>query len=247
MKTRMELQSSDREIFGKAISVLTDNGFVCITEAMEALSAHRVENGLAPKKLNDILKTDSFQEKCSEVIKEMSNRGLWKPNGISLQDSEITLKKLNQMRLACRRGKGPGQKWFLDPYLFVAVALEMSPKLYAKVIMWVKDGLIEMRSEAGKAYSEMSSRLFSIVDDKDNFPDYISKVAKGINYVVFNEHCDGRRNSASKKELDMVRDVERRISYGIEFNAFKTFDDVMSELRRMWVKRWGNPIDRLSK
>ena len=247
MKSRMELKSSDREIFGKVISVLSDNGFVCITEAMEALSEHRAKEGLAPKQLGDILKTVSFQEKLVEILKEMANRKYWSPSGFGLQNKHINLMDLNRMGLACRKGRGADQKWFLNPYLFFAVALEMSPKLYAKVIMWVEDGLLDMRNEAGRSYVRMSSMLYSIVDDKDNFKDYISNVAKGINFVVFNEHEDGRRNRASKEELDMVVEIERKIAYGVELGAFKTYDDVMKELRKMWTKRWGNPINKLMK
>ena len=245
MKTRMELQSSDREINGKNVSVLSDNGYVCVTEAMEFLSDERSKNGLSPKKLNDIFKTQSFQERCIELINEMSGRGICRLKNISLQDFDVSLKSLNRIGLACRRGRGAGQKWFLEPYLFFSVALEMSPKLYAKVVMWARDGLLEIRNEAGNVYMEMSSRLYSIIDDKENFKDYVSSVAKGINFVVFNEHKDGRRNRASKEELNKIVEIERKIAYGIELGAFKCFDDVIIELRRMWKNKWGNPIKRL--
>ena len=78
MKSRVEIKSSDRRLMGVVIPALSDNGFVNITLAMKVLSDDRLKKGLSPKKLNDIIKYDGFQEKCREIISRLENRDLYK-------------------------------------------------------------------------------------------------------------------------------------------------------------------------
>lgn len=63
MKSRVEIKSSDRKLMGVVIPALSDNGFVNITLAMKVCLMIGLK-GLSPKKLNDIIKYDGFQEKC---------------------------------------------------------------------------------------------------------------------------------------------------------------------------------------
>lgn len=65
-----------------------------------------LKKGLSPKKLNDIIKYDGFQEKCREIISRLENRDLCKRINISLQNKALNLSDLNKMGLACRKGKG---------------------------------------------------------------------------------------------------------------------------------------------
>lgn len=48
----MLLQSESRELLGRNISVMSKDGFVCITEVMEALTEKREKHGLAPKSVS---------------------------------------------------------------------------------------------------------------------------------------------------------------------------------------------------
>ena len=106
MKSRVEIKSSDRRLMGVVIPALSDNGFVNITLAMKVLSDDRLKKGLSPKKLNDIIKYDGFQEKCREIISRLENRDLCKRINISLQNKTLNLSDLNKMGLACRRERG---------------------------------------------------------------------------------------------------------------------------------------------
>ena len=84
---------------GVVIPALSDNGFVNITLAMKDLSDDRLKKGLSPKKLNDIIKYDGFQEKCREIISRLENRDLCKRINISLQNKALNLSDLNKMGL----------------------------------------------------------------------------------------------------------------------------------------------------
>ena len=51
---------------------------------------------------------------------------------------------------------------FVDPYVWVSIALWMNPKIYAKVVTWLTDGLIQTRHAAGDGYKQMSWALKAI-------------------------------------------------------------------------------------
>lgn len=68
-------------------------------------------------------------------------------------------------------------------------------------------------------------------DTPDNFKDYISKVAEAINWIVFNEHYEGRRNHSTMDELGDIVALENRVGINIEEEIFKSFDDVIKFLR----------------
>lgn len=65
--------------------------------------------------------------------------------------------------MAYRRGKGKDQKWFVNPYFFVMIALELDPEIYAKVILWLTDNFIENRNIAGEAYIKMCKSVSSLI------------------------------------------------------------------------------------
>lgn len=51
MKSNVLLQSESRELLGRNISVMSKDGFVCITEVMEALTEKREKTGFGSKKI----------------------------------------------------------------------------------------------------------------------------------------------------------------------------------------------------
>lgn len=155
---------------------------------------------------------------------------------------------LSKMKLAYKKGKGEEQKWYINPYLFVMIALELDPKIYTEVIMWLTDGFIEDRNEAGDAYVKMCSALYRMANEQEKklFKEIISSVAIAINYIVFNKHEDGIRNMATKSELNDIISMENIITGIAVDNGFaKNIDEVINYLRREWKRRWGNPIDKI--
>ena len=246
MKTNVRLESESRELLGKTISVMSKDGFVCITEAVDALNHKRSLMGLGPRRIEDIIKTKSFQERMPSLIKELyGDRTCEIPR---IFDNGIEINKLTDLKkykMAYRRGYRQDQKWFINPYLFVMIALELDPEIYAKVIVWLTDGLIENRNLAGEAYIRMCKAVSSIVNDKNEFKDKIQRVAKAINFIVFNEHDDGRRNKANKSEITEIVALENVIVGLINGGFIKDFNGLINYLGEEWRKKWGNPIKRI--
>lgn len=245
MKTNVLLQSSSRELLGKNISVMSKDGFVCITEVMEALAEKRKSQGLAPRRLDDLISTISFQEKMAALIKRLNINNVCNATDSALQKQLLNVSKLIDLKkygMAYRKGKGHGQKWFVNPYFFVMVALELDPEIYASVIVWLTDGFIEDRNIAGDAYIKMCSSVSSIINDKSKLAEKIRIVAKAINFIVFNKHEDGVRNFADKRQLREIISIENSISAIIDGGFISSFDDLRNYLGREWKKKWGNPV-----
>ena len=227
MKSNVLLQSESRELLGRNISVMSKDGFVCITEVMDVLSQKRAAMGLEPKRLDHLMSTSSFQEKMNALIKE-------------LNISKLT--DLKKYGMAYRRGKGKDQKWFVNPYFFVMIALELDPEIYAKVILWLTDNFIENRNIAGEAYIKMCKSVSSLIKNKSELSDKIKIVAKAINFIVFNKHEDGIRNFATKNELNEIISIENAVGAIIDGEFVHSFEELRMYLGKEWKKRWGNPI-----
>lgn len=250
MKTNVQLESSSRNLLGKTITVMSKDGFVCITEAMDALNEKRALMGLKARRIDDILQTKSFQERLPALIREISSMEFSDSEYSKVCDNCCSFNSINDLRklkMAYRRGGRHDQKWFVNPYVFVMIALELDPEIYAKVIVWLTDGLIGDRNAAGEAYLRMSRSISSIVPDKSELKDKIQRVAKGINYIIFNEHEDNRRNRASKNEMMEIVALENAIIEFIDSGYIKSFDELINFLGNKWRRKWGNHIDKLMR
>lgn len=229
---------------------MSKDGFVCITEAMDALNKKRAIMGLSNRRIDEILQTKSFQERLPALIKEIVSFDSSPSEYDRLSVSCTDIKNINDLRrygMAYRRGSRSNQKWYVNPYLFVMIALELDPEIYAKVIIWLTDGLIEKRNEAGEIYIKMSRAVSSLVKDPAEFKDKIRRVAKGINFIVFNEHEDNRRNRASRNEMMEIVLWENTITAIIESGLIKSYNELIEFLGKEWKKKWGNLIDRIMK
>lgn len=245
MKSNLILSSESRELLGRDISVMSKDGFVCITEVMEALNEKRKSMGLESRRLDHLFATNGFQEKMKALVRELSINDICTVRNLTVQNHELKINKITDLKkygMAYRRGKGEGQKWYVNPYFFVMVALELDPEIYAKVIIWLHDGFIEDRNAAGEAYIKMSSAVARLVSDKSQLSDKISRVAKAINFIVFNKHESGIRNTATKNQLNDIVAVENVITGVIDGGFIDTYDKLIDYLGHEWKKKWGNPV-----
>ena len=84
MKSNLILSSESRELLGRNISVMSKDGFVCITEVMEALNEKRKSMGLESRRLDHLFATNAdeyfvffcingYTEKMQNLAKQNSN------------------------------------------------------------------------------------------------------------------------------------------------------------------------------
>ena len=146
-------------------------------------------------------------------------------------ENDVVSKERNSV-LMQSRGKNGGS--WMHPYLFIDFAMWINPKFKLQVIKFVYDELIKNRHDAGDNYRLLAEAVAKIVD-RAFLPVAIQNIAKAINYVVFNKHVSGIRNSqASEDTLKQLSDLEFKLSELINEGFIKDYEQAMSYLRKQW-------------
>ena len=78
------------------------------------------------------------------------------------------------------------------------------------------------------AYVRMCSAISRIVSNKNDLKDNIKRVAKAINFIVFNKYEDGIRNTASKDELNDIIAIENVIASVIDDGFIKDYNSLIN-------------------
>jgi hypothetical protein len=211
MKNNVILKSVDRELFGITIRQNTKDSMLSISDLQKAYEKARFMHGWKERRIERILSTDDFKERAFHLLNE---RGLLKtPHSVFTEmiEKEGFVKVLKGLGVWKTTGKGENRMVVADPYIWVLVAMEMNPLLYAKVVIWLTDTLIFDRIEAGDEFKPMNSAIKSIIES----PKY-SEYAILINKSVFGQHQRGIRNLASAKELREIAYKEKFVTDCIE-------------------------------
>ena len=108
---------------------------------------------------------------------------------LSALQSEFDFKDGNSPYLTSR-GKYSGGTW-MTPLLFIDFAMWLNPKFKVQVLKFVYDELIKCRTAAGDNYNVLAKSIASLPD-----VDY-PKVARALNWIVFNKHERDIRNTAT--------------------------------------------------
>lgn len=227
MKTNVTMISEkDRNLFGVVIRQETQNGFLCLTDLQEAYTHARVLNGWSVKHIGHIL---NYTENIERIFYILVKQGIIEDKGMytSFYNECVengTVKVLKKLGVYRTTGRGAEKRVMCNPYIWVMVALDMNPQLYAEVVMWLTDKLILNRIEAGDFYKSLSAALYKLPN-----PNY-SGVSIALNKKVFGRHELGIRNKASKEELAALRRLEDNIAFAINKGWLKTNDDVIEAI-----------------
>lgn len=141
------------------------------------------------------------------------------------------------MRAYKTLGARENKRVMCDPYIFVLVAMELSPKLYAEVVTWVTDTLILNRIEAGDLYNKLASSVSKLKD-----PDY-AKMAKALNYIVVNKHETQIRDKFTREQLKELGELQSKLSFAIDMGYITTFDGLLDEMRKLYILKYENRAD----
>jgi hypothetical protein len=122
-------------------------------------------------------------------------------------------------------GRGENKTVMCNPYIWVLVAMELNPQLYAKVVTWLTDKLLLNRIEAGNMCKALNSALY-----KTKNTDF-SKIAIELNKKVFGKHEAGIRNTRSKEELEKLYRLEDRLAFAIERGYIKSTEEIIKAIK----------------
>ena len=155
MKTEVIMK---REIFGKEISQKSKSEFFSATDLVRAGNIWRVSQGL------DVFKMSAWLQQ--KGVKEFIS---------SLQ---------SQFGKVLISGKGRGNHTWVHPFLFIDMALAISPSLKIEVYQWIYDSLLKYRNESGDSYKKMTGALFCNSKNKQAFTKDLIKYAVEIKKTI---------------------------------------------------------------
>lgn len=227
MKTSVILNSSDRELFGVVIRQDTKEHFLSVSDLQKAYEVARWQYAWSERDVKNVMQTQDFKERVFYILE---NQSLIKVNIVAFMEmveKEGITKVLKKLGVYKTTGARSSKQVMANPYIWVLLAMEMNPMIYAKVVVWLTDSLIFNRIEAGDGYMPMNKAISSIIEN----PNY-SQIAMLINKKVFGQHIAGMRNLASSKELRKISDIENQIINAIEMNWIKNEEDLYNFLKK---------------
>lgn len=234
MKTSVILHSQDRVLYGITIRQESKTGFLNLSDLQEAYTQARVKNGWAEKgKIQDIISQKENAERIYYLLKEQGFINTDFSEFMTEVSDKGIVKILKKLGVYSTKGARENKSAWCNPYIWILTAMELNPKLYAKVVTWLTDKLILNRIEAGSFYVELSNAVMKYPN-----PDYIT-IAKGLNYIVWNKHEAGIRNLGTQAELKELRDLEAKLAFAINMGYIKSASDLLSEMRKMYQLKWG--------
>lgn len=148
---------------------------------------------------------------------------------LSALQSEFDFKDGNSPYLTSR-GKYSGGTW-MTPLLFIDFAMWLNPKFKVQVLKFVYDELIKCRTAAGDNYNVLAKSIASLPD-----VDY-PKVARALNWIVFNKHERDIRNTATPEQLQDMDELQRKLAFSVDMGYIRSFPDLMNSMRRIYNRQ----------
>lgn len=222
MKNNITLSSSDRELFGITIKQNTKDQFLSISDLQQAYEVGRFEHGWREQRTTDIMQTQAFKERAFYILENQGVITVDFPTFIEMIEKDGITRVLKNLGVYKTTGARQTKQTFANPYIWILLAMELNPMIYAKVVIWLTDTLIFDRIEAGSEYLPMNTAISGIVKD----PQYYI-YAMEINKKVFGVHKNGIRNLASAKELRKIADIEKFVIQAINVGLVKGHEDIL--------------------
>ena len=228
MKTNVILKSESRELLGTIVRQKTENGFLCLTDLQQAFDKARIQYGWNDRRINDIISTQTFKERTYYILKELKIIETEFSVFIQMLDNQGIVDSFKSLGIWEMKGKGSERLVWVNPYIFVGIALEINPKLYASTVLWLTDSLIFDRREAGGNYLPMNIAI----NTKLGLSEYW-KYAELINKKIFGKHEKGIRNLASKEDLKKIAKLEDLITTAINMEWVKNENDLINSICKL--------------
>lgn len=234
MKINITMMSKDRVLFGVTIRQDTKTQFLSVTDLQEAYTRARIEKGWSDRRIEHILSNYESSERIYYILEK---QGLIKTGFIAFMEevkSSSLVKVMKKYGVYKTVGARQNKHVSCNPYIWVLLALELNPEIYATVVIWLTDNLIINRIEAGDKYNDLC-RAASKFQDVD-----YRVIAKGLNYIVFNIHETMIRNKATQEELKELDDLQKSLAFAIDMGYIKSFNHLIDEMRLLYLKKWNN-------
>jgi hypothetical protein len=227
MKTNVTLESTDRELFGVTIRQGTKPSFLSITDLQLSYEKARWQYGWQQQNIPSLMQGKQFQERLYHLLFERNLIKIEISIFTEMVETEGIVNVLKGLDVWKTTGRGSNKTVMADPYIWVLLAMELNPMIYAKVVIWLTDSLIFDRIEAGSETRPLNGAINGMLNGKAS-PENYKKIYIAINKKVFGQHIKGgMRNLASSAQLKQIIYIEKFIINAIDNGWLKTEADVI--------------------
>ena len=153
MKTEVTMK---RKLFGIEISQKSKSEYFSATELVRAGTKWRLLNDKPAFNITEYFRAPA----TLEFIEELES-------------------KFGKVKIV---GRGRNAQTWVHPFLFIDIALAISPKLKVETYEWLMDSLLKYRNDSGDSYKKMCGALYCRKKGKTFFSQTISKIAKIIKF-----------------------------------------------------------------
>ena len=233
MKTNVIMKSTDRVLFGIIIKQNTKDGqSLSVSDLQRAYNTARYQHGWSERLIAGIMRGKDFQERCYHLLNERGIINMQISVFMEMVENEGIVKVLKGLKVWKTGGRGENKSTYCDPYIWVLLAMELNPLIYAKVVIWLTDNLVFNRVLAGSEFLPMNRAISSIVLNP-NYPAY----ARLINVKVFGRHEKGIRDKASQAQLQSIADIEKFVIQSIEIGIIRNESQLLKVIKRFNIKK----------
>lgn len=148
MKTEVIMK---RELFGKEISQKSKSEFFSATDLVKAGNSWRISNGLQAFNISKWFQNKAVKEFMAELEE--------------------------QFGIVKTTPRGRGKHMWVHPFLFIDIALAISPKLKIETYRWLYDELLKYRNSSGDSYKRMCGALLLTQKNATQYKAKISNTA----------------------------------------------------------------------
>lgn len=228
MKTNITMKSNkDRILYDVVIRQETKTSFMNLSDLQEAYTHARILNGWSDKRIDHIINQMENSERIYYLLFEQ------KVINVPFSTFRESVKKDGIIKVlkACGAYRTTGARanktTWCNPYIWVLIAMELNPQLYAKVVIWLTDKLIINRIEAGDLNNDLRSALAKYIQ-QPNYPE----INKMLNIKIFGHHETGMRNLASQEELKKLYLLESNIAFCVNHGILTDNNSVIEAISK---------------
>lgn len=179
-----------RELFGSLVKQDSKTGYFSATDLARIGSMWRLSHG---KEMFN-LKYFFENKNTKEFVK-------------FLEEEENCVAKINS--------KGKGQDTWVHPYLFIKIALAISPELEVRTYKWLYDELLKYRNNSGDSFKKMCGALYINRSNKATFAEDMKILCCRIRKECgVNENMNDKEawNKATEKQLELRDKIHEYIA-----------------------------------
>ena len=160
MKTNVIMQSTDRTLFGTIIRQETKNGFLNLSDLQKCFDNLRIYKGWTNKHLPELISRRENVERFFYILEKQNLISVDLSTFMEIVDKKGITTTLKSFGVYCTTGARHTKTIWCNPYIWILIALELSPEFYANAIVWLTDQLILNRIEAGNFYKGLTSAIY---------------------------------------------------------------------------------------